>query len=393
MNPRALVVAGAFATQFIVIGSLFSLGLYVKIFEAEFGWSRTLISSASSLAFLMMGALAIVLGRFSDRLGPRRVLSVTGLFFGVGLMALSQISAPWHYFAIMGTLIAIGLGAHDVVTLSTIAHWFDKKRGIMTAVAKIGTASGQMALPLVAAALIATVGWRSTFVYLGAFAAAVLFLASMLMRYPREDEAPGAAQGRKAQGLSFAEARSTLTLRKLWLIQFLFFLTLMTVPLHVAAHGMDLGLSTAQAATLLSVIGGASVAGRLVVGVLIDRIGARNALSICLVILATALAGFAVTSGTTVLFFVTALYGFTHGALFVVISPTVAFYFGTKAHGQIFGTVLFFGTIGSAIGPIAAGASFDTLGSYTYAFIAMSVLAVIGLALARTLPKTPETDR
>lgn len=393
MNPRGLVVAGAFATQFIVIGSLFSLGLYVKIFEAEFGWSRTLISSASSLAFLMMGTLAIVLGRFSDRLGPRRVLSVTGLFFGVGLMALSQISAPWHYFAIMGTLIAIGLGAHDVVTLSTIAHWFDKKRGIMTAVAKIGTASGQMALPLVAAALIATVGWRSTFVYLGAFAAAVLFLASMLMRYPREDEAPGAAQGRKAQGLAFAEARNTLTLRKLWLIQFLFFLTLMTVPLHVAAHGMDLGLSTAQAATLLSVIGGASVAGRLVVGVLIDRIGARNALSICLVILATALAGFAVTSGTTVLFFVTALYGFTHGALFVVISPTVAFYFGMKAHGQIFGTVLFFGTIGSAIGPIAAGASFDTLGSYTYAFIAMSVLAVIGLALARTLPKTPETDR
>lgn len=392
MTPRTFVVIGAFATQFVIVGSLFGLGLYVKVFEAEFGWTRTLVSSAVSLSYLVMGASAIALGRLSDRIGPRRVLLFTGVLFGIGLMLLSQISQPWHFFAIMGSFVALGLGAHDVVTLSTIAHWFDKKRGIMTAVAKVGTASGQMALPLMVAALIVGVGWRATFLYLGAFAIVTLVLAAMLMSNPHQAEASTKAKGQDVTGLDFAASRRTSTLRKLWVIQFLFYLTLMTVPLHLAAHGIDLGLTTAQAASLLSVVGGASVAGRLVVGLLIDRIGVRNALSFCLLVLAIALAGYAVTTGTTVLFIVTAIYGFTHGALFVVISPTVAYFFGMKAHGQIFGTVLFFGTFGSAIGPIAAGAAFDTFGSYLLAFSAMSILAAIALGLARTLPKIPETD-
>ena len=392
MNPRTLVVAGAFATQFTVIGALFSLGLYVKVFEVEFGWSRTLISGANALAFLMMGVIAVGMGRLSDRFGPRRVLIVTGVLYGIGLAALSQISAPWHFYAIMATLIAIGLGAHDVVTLSTIARWFDKRRGLMTAVAKVGTASGQMALPLVVAVLIVGVGWRETFVYLGAASAVVLILGALLMRNPGPDDVAMHAQGRKSVGMDFAQARVSRTLWMLCIIQFSFFCTLMTLPMHLAAHGMDMGMSAAQAATLLSVVGGGSVAGRLVVGVLIDRIGCRNALSICLLLLVLALAGYTFASGLVLLFAVTALYGFTHGALFVVISPTVAHFFGMKAHGQLFGTVLFFGTLGSAIGPIATGATFDILGSYTPAFVVLGAFAGLALILARALPKASQLD-
>jgi nitrate/nitrite transporter NarK len=153
---------------------------------------------------------------------------------------------------------------------------------------------------------------------------------------------------------------------------------------------MDLGLSTSQAAVLLSFVGGASVAGRLVLGALVDRIGCRNALSLCLLILMFALGAYAVTSTTQLLFVVTAVYGFAHGALFVVVSPTVAYYFGMKAHGAIFGSVLFMGTFGSPIGPIAAGASFDLLGSYLPAFIALALFAALALVLARSLPKLPE---
>lgn len=391
MNPKTLVVAGAFATQFMVIGVLFALGLYVKVFEVEFGWSRTLFSTGSALSFFMMGALAVVMGRLSDRFGPRRVLMTTGVIYGLGLAAMSQIAAPWHFFALMGTMIAIGLGAHDVVTLSTIAHWYDKRRGIMTAVAKVGTATGQMALPLIAAALIAGIGWRETFLVLGGTAAVVLVLAALLMRNPGPGEVSQKAHGVAATGQSFAEAKGSASFWKLCAIQFLFFTTLMTVPVHLAAHGMDLGMTTAQAASLLSVVGGASVAGRLVVGVLIDRIGCRNALSFCLLILMVALGGYAIASEIPLLFVVTAIYGFTHGALFVVVSPTVAYYFGMKAHGQIFGIVLFSGTIGGAIGPIAGGAIYDNLGSYLPAFVTLALFAFAGLITARTLPKEAES--
>lgn len=176
----------------------------------------------------------------------------------------------------------------------------------------------------------------------------------------------------------------------LCLIQFLFFSTLTSVPLHLAPHGMDMGLTTERAAMLLSVMGGASIAGRLVVGALIDKIGCRNALSLCLLTLVAGLLCFAATASPALLYAVTALYGFTHGALFVVVSPTVAYYFGMRAHGGLFGTVLFFGTIGGAIGPIATGAVFDTFGSYTAAFLTLAALAAIGLILARSLPIASE---
>jgi len=127
-----------------------------------------------------------------------------------------------------------------------------------------------------------------------------------------------------------------------------------------------------------------------VVGALIDRIGCRNALSFCLMILMAALGGYSVASDIPLLYVVTAIYGFTHGALFVVVSPTVAYYFGMRSHGQIFGIVLFSGTIGGALGPIAGGAIYDNFGSYLPAFVTLALFALAGLILTRTLPKEAE---
>ena len=159
---------------------MFSFGLFFKVFETEFGWSRTLLSVCSALAFFMMGTLAILGGRLSDRYGPRRVLAVTGLSFGLGYALLSQISAPWQLAALFGTLIALGLGTHDVVTLSTVARWFDARRGVMPAVVKVGTAAGQITVPPLVALLIVWLGWRPAVVVFGA-AAAVLATSPVTM--------------------------------------------------------------------------------------------------------------------------------------------------------------------------------------------------------------------
>ena len=92
MQPRYLVVIGACVTQFTVIGSFFSFGLLFKTFEVEFGWSRTVLSSCSAVAFLVMGVLAIAAGRLSDKYGPKRVLAVSGLLFGLGYALISQVT-------------------------------------------------------------------------------------------------------------------------------------------------------------------------------------------------------------------------------------------------------------------------------------------------------------
>jgi MFS family permease len=88
------------------------------------------------------------------------------------------------------------------------------------------------------------------------------------------------------------------------------------------------------------------------------------------------------------LFAAVPIYGFSHGGFFTVMSPTVAEYFGLQAHGAIFGLILFFGTIGGAAGPILAGRVFDLTNSYDPAFLALAVLAALGLALVLKLPSS-----
>lgn len=385
MQARHWVVFGACLTQFTVIGLLFSYGLFFKVFEAEFGWSRTLLSACSAVSFLVMGVLAVAAGRLNDRFGPRRVLAVTGTLYGVGFVLMSQVTAPWQLLAIFATFIGLGLSTHDVVTLSTVARWFAAKRGIMSGVVKVGTAAGQVVVPLVAAFLIVATGWRNALVVMGVSAALLLLVAAMSMRMPPLRRGQGSLG--EIGGDSYDTARRSPVFRSLCAIQFLFFPSLVTVPTHIAVHGMDLGMTAGRAAGLLSVIGAASVAGRLVVGHLVDRIGGRNAMAICLACLIASVASLTLTAAPGPLYAVMAVYGFAHGGLFTVVSPTVAGYFGMKAHGQIFGTVLFFGTIGGSIAPILAGYVFDTTASYLYAFAGLGVMAAAALALSMRLPE------
>lgn len=385
IETRYRVVFGACLTQFTVIGLLFAFGLFFNPLQDEFGWSRTLISSASSLSFFMMGVLAIPGGRLNDRFGPRVVLTMTGTAYALGFLLLSQVTAPWQMFAIFGLFMGLGLGTHDVVTLGTIARWFEHRRGIMSGVVKTGTALGQISIPPVVAALLLAYGWRQALIVMGLAGAVLLLIAARSMESPPDLRT--SAQVSKSGGRSFAEARATRVFWTLCAIQLLFFPAMMSVPMHLAVHGTDLGMSTARAATLLSVLGATSIAGRLTVGTLADRIGGKRAFLMCFTILLGSLLAFAGTTAHGLLYVVVAFYGFSHGGLFTVVSPLVAEYFGMRAHGAIFGTILFFGTLGGAAGPIAVGRIFDMTDSYRLAFLMLATLAAIGLALVVSLPR------
>lgn len=382
--PRALIVAGACLLQFTVIGLMFGTGLFVKIFETDFGWSRTLVASASSLTMLMMGVFAIAAGRLNDRYGPRMVLTFSGIIYGIGYILLGQIDTAWELYVVFGLFLAAGMSTHDVVTLSVVARWFEARRGMMTGVVKVGTAFGQISVPPLMAVMIGWLGWREAVVVLGLIAGVILFVAALLMRMPAQT----AGEAAKPQvGLTYSEARSGPIFWRLCVVQFLFFPILTTIPFHIVAHGMDMGLTRELAAVLLSISGGASIAGRLVVGTFTDRIGGRNAYVLCFIPLIAALIGLLFIDLPWMLYAVIGIYGFAHGGLFTVVSPTVAEFFGMRAHGAIFGVVLFSGTVGGGIGPILAGWIFDTTGSYVIAFGTLAGFAAAALVLVLSLPR------
>ncbi len=393
-DQRYHIVAGALLVQSVTIGCMFAYGVFFKSLETEFGWSRTLLSSATSVSFFFMGIFAIVAGQLNDRYGPRWVLAFSGVCTGVAYMSMYYLQAPWQLLVIFSILVGVGLATHDVVTLSTVARWFPRRRGIMTGVVKTGTAFGQMVVPLIAFALIGAFGWRYAFVGLGTGALVLLMLAVLLIgvTVPSVNTKSSVVAGpdnnatADRPGLTFTEARKTRQMWTMCAIQFCFFASLVSIPTHIVSHGIDTGMAAALAATLLSTIAASSIAGRLAVGFFVDKLGGRLAFLICIASLFASLTLLVVVDNSQrVLFVFSLFYGFAHGGLFTVVSPTVAEYFGIREHGVIFGTVLFFGTIGGSIMPMLTGMVFDASGSYSAAFLVMAILALIGLVLAYSL--------
>ncbi len=174
------IVGAGFAVQAVCIGAMFTYGVFFKEFEAEFGWSRAMVSGASSLAFLIMGTFGVLMGRLNDRIGPKRLIVVTAISFGIGYLLMSFMHAPWHLYLFYGLFVGIGLSTHDVVTLSTVARWFIKRRGLMTGIVKVGTGAGQLLVPLAATALIAAYGWRTSYLIMGVTVMLALILGGAI---------------------------------------------------------------------------------------------------------------------------------------------------------------------------------------------------------------------
>ena len=381
--PHYRAFSGAFLTQFVVIGLLFAFGVLFKEFEDEFGWSRTLLSSCSAIAFFIMGILALFAGHLSDKFGPKMVLIVSGIGYGSGFVLMSLVEKPWQILLIFAIFVGLGMGTHDVVPLSTVARWFNKRRGLVTGLTKVGTSIGQMIIPPFTAYLIINYGLKNSLIILGIIASTILVFAALLMSHPPHTETNEKKVLRN--GIK-SENRSSRTFKKLCAIQFLFFPTLMTVPTHIAVYGIDIGMTFSQAALLLTTIGASSIFGRLAIGVFLDFMGSRNAYILCFLPIIFSLIGFLGLTNHKLLFFLMAIYGFGHGGLFAVVSPTVAGYFGMQEHGALFGTILFCGTISGAIGPILAGYAFDRFGNYEISFIVLTLSMAIGLVLILTLP-------
>ena len=78
----------------VTLGVFFSVGVFFKPMLNDFGWTRTITSGPISLSWVVGGLVAIFMGGLNDRFGPRMVVIICGLFFGVGYLLMSQITVP-----------------------------------------------------------------------------------------------------------------------------------------------------------------------------------------------------------------------------------------------------------------------------------------------------------
>jgi MFS family permease len=377
-------------------------GIFFKPMLGEFGWTRAVTAGARSLAAGVAGLLGVVAGGLTDRFGPRRVVLVFGSLLGLGFLLMSQISTLWQFYAVYGIVVGIGLSAAIIPTLTTVARWFVKRRGLMTGIVQAGGGVGGMILPPVAGWLIITYNWRSAYFTLGIAALLFILLSVLFLRRdPGQigqlpygtDEAlrrGSGSQGSPPQMREFSigEAIRTDQFWVLSMILFGFGFCRSATLVHIAVYATDLGFSLIVGANVLAIMNGTSIVARIGMGRLADVIGNRQTFMIGYVIMAAALLWVQVTDELWTLYLFAATFGFSWGALAVIRMPLIAEIFGLGSLGTILGTLEFGAQIGAITGPLLAGWLFDVTGAYTIVFFVAAAIAMIGLVLLMVLRPT-----
>jgi MFS family permease len=395
---RHIITASCFSIQAIGVGAHISFGVFFNPLITEFGWSRATISGASSMAFFLMGLLSIFVGRLNDRVGPRIIMTITGIFYGLGLLLMSRLGFVWQLYLFYGVVVGIGLSSIDVVALTTIARWFDKKRGMMTGIVKVGTGAGYLICPIVASLLISNYGWRTTYIIIGSAVLIILVsIAQLLKRDPSTLRPVEDLQTTKVvcepnpadEGFSLSEVLYTRHFWTICIANLVFVFCAMIVVVHIIPHARDIKISVTNAASILSVIGGASIFSRIATGIAIDRIGSKKVMIFCFLLLTIALFWLSIAGSLWALYLFAVIYGLAHGGIFTVISPMVAEFFGISSHGIILGVVVFAGNLGGSVSPIVAGLIFDATGGYGPVYGICLLMIALGLALLISLPSEP----
>ena len=389
-----VIVAVTFIIMIVLWGVFYSFGIFFESLVTEFGWTRAEISGAVSLSFLIIGFLGIVTGRLTDRFGPRVVMTICALISGTGYLLMSWIDALWQLYLIYGVIVAVGLGGGFVPMVSTVARWFVKRRGLMMGIVLSGVGIGTVVMPPLVTHLIATYGWRTTYIIIGVITLVVLVVAAQfLKRDPGqvgqlaygENELVEKELDLQSSGFSLQKAMHT---RQFWLlgaILFCFGFWQQTIMVHIVPHAIDIGISAVSAASILSVTGGISIASRVIMGSVADRTGSKRAIMIIFILMAAALFWLPVAKELWMLYLFAVVFGFSYGGESSVRPLIVAELFGLKAYGAIHGVVFIGFTIGGAIGTVVAGRIFDITDSYQLAFLALAALGVVGIILVSFL--------
>ncbi|MFC1933514.1 MFS transporter [Chloroflexota bacterium] len=388
-----VVLVSIIASSFIMMGVNSSFGVFFKSLEGAFGLTRATTSAILSGRMAFSCISAFLGGWAIDRYGPRIVFSIMGFFIGLSLILTSQTTSAWQLFMTYSMLLAIGVGASYVVMTSTVIRWFDRKRGLAFGIAGSGGGLGIAFIAPLSAFLIDSLEWRIALMILGGIAWLVILPVSQLLK--KDPYEIGALPDGATPGYQTPEDKQgTTSLKKVPLLRvfrttsfwsFLFIWLLMAsstffVMTHIVPHAIDLGFSATESATILSLSGITMIAGRLIAGVITDKLSAKVVAIICSLLQGVALMWLVWVQELWMLYLFGVVYGLTVGGFGTSITVLIGRTFGSDDIGKILGVLETGIFIGGAIGAFFGGLIFDVSNSYTLAFLIMA-----GTILARIL--------
>ena len=378
---------------------VFSFGLFILPLHEEFGWSRTEISLAYSLAALLYAPVQPLVGKLIDRFSARKVILPSIVFLGLLLMSNYFLTPNlWHFYLAYILMGLLGSGTAPPAYVKVISHWFDRKRGLALGLAMGGFGLGAFVLPYLTHTLITEFGWRGAYVGLGIIiiAVTVSVVGPFLRETPEHmgllpdgDITPKQTSRNTTEekhGMRFSEVRRTSIF---WLMVITFVLVSLgvhAVTIHLVPIISDRGIDTKGAAFAASMLGIAVLFARIGTGLLLDLFNAAF-IGACVFAL-SALGLFLLyfnPESNYLLYPAVLLIGVTLGAETDLIAYMCGRYFGLLHVGEIYAYFFAIYIMGAVVGPLVMGAVFDNYGSYQPALAAITLFMVIATMLMTVL--------
>jgi MFS family permease len=378
-----------------------SYGVYMVYLVEDFGWSKALVAGAFALTRVESGILGPLQGWLVDRFGPRLILTIGTVIFGIGFMLFSRVDSLVSFYLCF-VLIALGSSLGGFATLMvSLVSWFDRHRAKAIAFSQLGFSIGGLSVPVLVLALEAF-GWRTTALWSGVIILVVGLPLVQLVRHRPEDhgDVPDGEHievHTESHGRHYVRdftARQAMRTSAFWLISVGHALALLTVSammVHLVPHLKEgLGYTVAEAGGVVALLTGFQLLGQLSGGYLGDRLNKRFICACCMFAHAAGL--LIVTYATD--FSMIVAFALLHGLAWGVRGPLMvalrADYFGPRSFGTIMGFSSLIVMLGMSSGPIFAGIMADIYGNYELGLSVLAGLSLLGsLCFLTALPPEP----
>lgn len=381
-----------------MLGVTQSFGVFLDPLIREFGSSNTLTSGIYSTYWIFWSISVICMGALSDRFSPRLVLGFSAFIVGLGIALSSLVTSVWQLYLTFGVLAGFGGGGLWVPSSNLTMRWFRPGSSLNWAMSLValGVGVGTTFLAPLEGVAIAMLGWRTAYALVACVVWAITTVSMILIRNPpnlypnvRSSDALKLGSILGIGNMFFIALVISYSLGGGWVRQ--------DLTVHIVSFLGTQNFSYGLAVISLSIAGLGSISGRLLSGVLGEKVDDEVLLSGYFMIQAVSILFLMISHDILLVYASSFIFGIAWGGAVPQLPIILRNRFGVNHFGVILG-VLSIGTgAGSVMGPIFGGYTFDLTGSYSLALmvdIAISVMAaLILLAVYARVKRSPRMAR